>query len=389
MRTLLVIAALAFVSASCGSTGAVTPTVQHIADPLPAQPGDWMELTPEPARIDGRTVTATCSDAPDTDPAYRFWARRGISNKLVIYFDGGGACWDDVTCSIARRAADARESDGFYKAELIPSDNPNQMGGIFDLENERNPVRDWSIVFVPYCTGDVHSGSNTAHYTNPDTGEAYNIQHRGADNFRVVLEWIRANFNAPEEILVTGSSAGAYGAATHYGRIRDVFPGGRAVMLGDAGQGVTTPDFLERRNGNWSYDLPESVFGRDAQLTNDDDIVATLAAHYPQDRFAQYTTAHDITQSSFYALMGAQNACQAWTQKMATDLTARQQHAANFRSYLASGQSHTILRSRLFYTEESGGTPFAEWTRALLDAAPEPESGACTECLAQRVRCPF
>jgi hypothetical protein len=158
-------------------------------------------------------------------------------------------------------------------------------------------------------------------------------------------------------------------------------------MLGDAGQGVTTVDFLERRNGNWRYQLPESVFGANAQLTSDDDIVGTLAAHYPNDRFAQYTTAQDITQSAFYALMGASNACSAWTQKMERDLT-RRQNATNFRSYLAAGNSHTILRSPLFYTEESGGAPFAEWFAALLNGGAG-ENRACQNCLVVTRRCQF
>jgi len=198
---------------------------------------------------------------------------------------------------------------------------------------------------------------------------------------------MRANFDAPEAILVTGSSAGAYGAATQFGRIREAFPAGRAVMLGDAGQGVTAPGFLERRNGNWRYDLPASVFGPDASLTQDDDVVAALAAHFPNDRFAQYTTAHDRTQVAFFALMGAQNACRAWTQAMSRGLTGRQ-GAANFRSYLAAGESHTILRSPLFYTERSGGAAFAEWLRALV-GEPAPENRACTNCLPVRGRCPF
>ena len=58
-----------------------------------------------------------------------------------------------------------------YKAELMRSDNPAHMSGIFDLADPRNAVRDWSMVFVPYCTGDVHSGSNTARYQNPQTGQ--------------------------------------------------------------------------------------------------------------------------------------------------------------------------------------------------------------------------
>lgn len=346
-----------------------------------------MEVSPQPTEIDGRLISPTCSNAPGADPAYRFWARRGASNKLVVFFDGGGACWDDVTCAIPRLAIHGRDSDGLYKAELLASDNPNTLNGIFDFNNARNPLRDWSFVFVPYCTGDVHSGSNTAHYTDPDDGLAYPIEHRGADNFAVVLRWMQANFSAPEALIVTGSSAGAYGAATHYAAIRDVFPAGRALMLGDAGQGVTPRDFIERRNTNWNFHLPASVFGADEAVTSDEDVVSILAAHYPADRFAQYTTAHDITQSSFYALMGVSNACRAWTQRMSRDLTRRQQ-ATNFRAYLANGQSHTILRSSLFYTERSGGEPFAQWFAALL-SDDAPDNTGCTRCLNERVRCPF
>jgi hypothetical protein len=34
------------------------------------------------------------------------------------------------------------------------------MTGLLDRANPQNPVRDWSLLFVPYCTGDVHSASN-------------------------------------------------------------------------------------------------------------------------------------------------------------------------------------------------------------------------------------
>lgn len=370
---------LALALAACGSTATQANTAQLVAAPLPRMASGWTELTPQPIEVDGRIIAPTCSDAPGTEAAYRFWAKRGTGDGLVVFFDGGGACWDDVTCAVPRRAANP-QGDGFYKAELMPDDNPARMGGIFDLDNPRNPLRDWSFVVIPYCTGDVHSGANTVNYTDPDTGEHYTIQHRGADNFRVVLEWMRANFDVPARLLVTGSSAGAYGAATHYARIREVFPGGQGMMLGDAGQGVTTPGFLDRRNHNWRYQLPASVFGANAQLTHDEDVIARLAQHYPQDRFAQYTTAHDITQTAFYALMGAENACIAWTQTMAQALQTRERQP-NFRAYLASGDTHTILRSRLFYSERSGGQPFAEWLASMVDSG-DWENRTCTECLA-------
>lgn len=378
LKTLVVAALLALGGCSAARADA----------PAEAQNG-WVQITPEPTRLDGRLYEATCSHAAGTDPAYRFWFRRGTADGLVVFFDGGGACWDDVTCAIPRRREAERDDDGFYKAELIPTDDPNRFGGIFDLDNPRNPVRDWSIVYVPYCTGDVHSGSNTARYSDPDTGEPYTIEHRGADNFRVVLNWLKDNFAQPGQILVAGSSAGAYGASTHYPRIRAAYPRGRALMIGDAGQGVMTQDFLDRRNASWRFMLPREVFARNTTLTPEIDIVGRLAERYPQDRFAQYTTAHDITQSSFYALMGAENACLAWTANMTTAL-AQRQHESNFRSYLASGETHSILRTPRFYTEQSGGAPLAEWLTAALSANGAGwQNRACENCMVRPTRCSY
>jgi acetyl esterase/lipase len=41
------------------------------------------------------------------------------------------------------------------------------------------------------------------------------IEHRGFDNFMVVLDWIRKNFEAPNNLLVAGVSAGGYGATAN------------------------------------------------------------------------------------------------------------------------------------------------------------------------------
>jgi hypothetical protein len=363
-------------------------TAASAADAPSEARSEWVQVTPAPVRLDGRMFTATCSQARGADPAYRFFFRRGTADGLVIFFDGGGACWDDVTCAIPRLRAAPRDDDGFFKAELIDTDDPNRFSGIFDLDNPRNPVRDWSFVYVPYCTGDVHSGSNTARYTDPDTGESYTIEHRGADNFRVVLEWMKDNFAQPGQLLVAGSSAGAYGASNHYPRIRAAYPRSRAMMIGDAGQGVTTQGFLDQRNQSWRMVLPRGLFQRNDAITPETDVVGRLAARYPRDRFAQYTTAHDVTQASFYALMGVENACNAWAEAMSGALTRRQQ-APNFRSYLAAGETHSILRTPRFYTEQSGGAPLAEWLAAMISGGPGWDNEACQECLTRQTRCSY
>jgi len=376
------IAALLLLAASLMTPagGATTTTVAAAA-----KTGAWVRIDPKPLRIGGRLYEPTCSQAEGADPTFAFWYRPGTADGLVVYFDGGGACWDDATCARPRLAGNVQDRRTVYKAELLPGDEVSRMQGIFDVTDARNPVRDWSMLFIPYCTGDVHSGSNTAQYRDPQTGKPYTIQHRGWDNTQVILHWMRRNVPQPKRLLVTGSSAGAYGAATHYAALRTMYPRGRAAFLGDAGQGVTTPDFFSRRNTSWNYRLPESVFGRGAQLTADDDMVARLAAHFPRDRFAQYTTAYDGIQRAFYGLMGAEKSCDAWTVKMAEQLE-RREAATNFRAYLARGETHTILRSPLFYTETTGGAPFADWFGALLADQP-PNSETCKDCLAPPASC--
>ena len=112
-----IVAMAALVLSGCGAARAEAP---------PETQSEWVQVTPEPTRLDGRLYEATCSQAPGSDPAYRFWFRRGPANGQVVFFDGGGACWDDVTCAIPRRPEAERDDDGFYKAELIPGDDPNR-----------------------------------------------------------------------------------------------------------------------------------------------------------------------------------------------------------------------------------------------------------------------
>lgn len=345
----------------------------------------WQRIQPAPVTIDGHRYEPTCSQAEGSDPTFAFWYRQGTAEGLVVYFDGGGACWDDASCAAPRFARAPQDPRAIYKSELIPADEVSRMRGIFEINEARNPLRDWSMVFIPYCTGDVHSGSNTARYRDPQTGKSFTIQHRGWDNAQVVIHWMRNHVAQPGRLLVSGSSAGAYGAATHYATLRDLYPRSRAVFLGDAGQGVTTPGFVAYRNSNWNYQLPTKIFGQKPRLTDDEDLVARLAEHFPNDRFAQYTTAYDANQRGFFAMMGGQKSCDAWTSQMSRELE-RRERVGNFRAYLARGETHTILRSPLFYTESSAGTPFAEWVAALF-AEQSPSNAACTDCLSPPASC--
>ena len=345
----------------------------------PDIPATWTKYVPpsQVTGVDGQTYTPSCSGFPGTDPTFSFWAKRGKLNNLVIFFEGGGACWDSLTCSFPIGTGLPAQ---FFVPQVPPGINPAAFAGIFELANRDNPVKDWSFVYIPYCTGDVHLGSVQRQYFNagnPLLGQltSFPIRHRGFDNFMAVLAWVTDTFRAPQSILVAGSSAGAYGAMGNFPWIAEAYPNAHHYVVGDAGQGVNTPAFDTGQPGrnSWNPQLAPWVFGGDVNAIDGIDIARIVAAAYPRAKFSQFTTYLDTTQIGFYSVMkqaygpggSCSNAAMDWNQQMLAGLDQTQDEG-NFRSYLAAGTYHTILRSPQVYTEASAGIRFSTWLDRML-----------------------
>jgi len=347
--------------------------------------------------LDGKPHAASCSAYPGTDPTFRFWVRKGAPDKLAVVFNGGGACWDDLTCSFPAGPRLPSQVPQFYTDAIRPGDGPQDIGGALDATRADNPMRDFTVVFIPYCTGDLHGGSVTRSYNNvghPVTSlpSQFDIQHRGFDNFMVVLDWIGRNVAPPNDLLVAGASAGGYGAVINFPWAAKLFPNARLSVLADASQGVSTPAFdtgLPGR-GSWDLQLAPWAFGNDPQALRSGELLRAAARAYPAARFGQYTTTQDSVQSSFYAYMKAAygpggscpRALPDWNQQMLGTLASYSTELANFRSYVAPGDEHTILGSDAYYDTPSWGPRFADWLAAMLDpTAAGWANAACPDCL--------
>jgi hypothetical protein len=334
-----------------------------------------------PIEYEGRTLNPMCMDGSP----YHFFAKRGSVNKLLMYYQGGGACWEQLTCSLP--ACDTNvDPDG--------GDNPNnRASGFGDLSNPHNPFRDWHIVFVAYCSCDVHFGDAAQDYP-------LHVEHRGYDNARAAEKWAREHFPDPEEVFVTGSSAGAYGAFFHAPLLQDdAFPSAVFTVLGDAGNGVITQDFLERYFPNWNFlgNLPTDIPGLLEVFENGSGIpgYTELMAHrYPATNWAHYTTAYDGGpggQTGFYNLMLEDNPAAAltwWEGSCAFNAQMRVQAQAtaaaapdNYRYYIGTGSRHTIWGSNKVYGDTTGGVPpFVDWVRAMIDGTPAWRNVECENC---------
>ncbi|MFN8451836.1 MAG: pectin acetylesterase-family hydrolase [Anaerolineae bacterium] len=108
---------------------------------LPAQAQDWTPVTPVTPGGDAVCARGT---------PYTFFVRSGDPAKLVIFFEGGGACWNDATCA---------PGSGLFDEVVEGGEAGAYSQGIFDAANPENPLAGYTIVFVAYCTGDYHLGT--------------------------------------------------------------------------------------------------------------------------------------------------------------------------------------------------------------------------------------
>ena len=151
--------------------------------------------------------TAVSSDGSK----WQGYFRKGSENKVVLYFYGGGFSVNDDT---AARSMDVE--GGFYNPRMNTGlnvmTNAIKEWGIGNAAQD-NLFKDWTFIGVPYCNGDFHAGAGSKEYTALD-GTVKTIYYEGYSNYRKLME-IVMNYidDSPEQLLVTGSSAGGFGAA--------------------------------------------------------------------------------------------------------------------------------------------------------------------------------
>ncbi len=337
--------------------------------PIPLAPENlnngWNEFTPG-----GDTG---CSRG---DP-FAYWVNPGTTNKVVIDFMGGGACWDDVTCSVA----DAIFTDSVdWLREAINADEG--FGGIYDRSNPENPVGDYWHVVVPYCTGDIHWGNNRTWYGQGQN--AFPIDHVGAVNTEAVFDWVFANFREPEQVLVTGCSAGSYGSALWSAHVMEHWPEADVVQFGDSGAGIITEQFFADSFPSWNAEPafpawidaldPEQVSLLDKSLG---DLYVGIADAYPNHKMSQFNTRLDATQVSYFEFMGGEEA--EWSAGMLESVSDIESRASNFCNFTADGEQHCILGAENFYSMEADGVRVVDWLWGRLDGA-DGGSVSCLDC---------
>lgn len=296
---------------------------------------------------------------------YSFHVYPADSADVMIFFNGGGACWFSQSCSPA--------SPTFIPFADLDHNVPTARSGIFDFDNPENPFVNYNIIFVPYCTGDVHLGNNVMTYELPGTAseetQEFTLFHNGYNNSMAVLNWVVDNFDSPESLFVAGSSAGSIAVPFYTGLLAESYPDTRIVALGDGSGGYRAPQGTALVNTTWNTVsiLPdwEEYADADEENLNFESYYIRTAQRFPNIMFAQYNTAEDETQYSFLAILGIRDI--SLKELIMANYNDIRADVDNFVTYTAGGTLHTILRLPELYTYKVEDVRLLDWLVDLVN----------------------
>jgi len=295
------------------------------------------------------------------------------SKKLMIFLEGGGACFNAQTCGSNPAHFAKNEFTGIF----VPAEGAK---GIFSRTDTNNAVADWNMVYIPYCTGDVHAG-NAPDSTVP--GVAGKQQFVGYTNVTQYLSRIVPTFPDMQRVLLTGQSAGGFGAALDYVQVSRAFGTVPVDLLDDSGPLMANPYLaacLETNIANL-FGLTKTVIGQDCgtDCTDVGNDLALYWAHlpktFPNSRFGFIDSTADSVISSFFGF-GANNCTSfksiaaAQYQAGLLDMRAAVSASSNAGLFLYTGNDHTTVVSmyttRTAPSADAGTVKFEDWVKSLV-----------------------
>jgi hypothetical protein len=304
-----------------------------------------------------------CADGSE----FVLWERPADPTKVVLYFEGGGACFTEESCDF---------ENGSYTSSIDITEPPTDSG-LFDATNPENPLADHSIVYVPYCTGDVFLGDETTTYGDLE------VRHNGFVNASAGLDLLLANYPDAEQVVVTGASAGSVPTPLFAGLAADRYPDTTDIVtFGDSSGAYPDAGVINATIGSlWgtTNNLPAwpVAEGLTAEEFSIPGLYVLAGTQAPEVRYARFDYAFDQTQAFFGSLAGV-GADELVTLIDATEAQG-ETSGIEISAYVAPGSAHTIMRSPEVYELEVEGVRLIDWLTELFGGT-SPADVHCVDC---------
>lgn len=256
------------------------------------------------------------------------------SSRVVIYLEGGGACWSDLTCYTIMSAANF--STGYTGTQFMSDATTlSAKGGFFDRTAAENPFKDYSYVFVPYCTGDIHAGNNVYKYPS---GTAH---HVGFANMTAFLQRIVPTFPGADRVILAGSSAGGFGAAYNWWQAQQYFGKVRVDLIDDSGTPMP-PDIEAKGLGESAFRVPWNLAatfppGCTGCATHLDALFGFYTTEFKDHRAALLSYTQDTVLPTFFGISQAD-----FTTGLQEEISTYSAPSASFKVFTVAAMGHVL-----------------------------------------------
>jgi Pectinacetylesterase len=358
-------AAIAIVASACGTNRTGSESSQ--SSPSPSQVASTGSTVTDDSTWEKVVPGGDCECADGSE--FAFFERRADATKVLFFLDGGGACVDAETCAFTGLGAPGEEG---YDWKV--TDDPAEENGIFDFARADNPFLDYSILYVPSCTGDAHLGDVTRKYSPQLT-----VEHNGYINGTAALDYLADHYPHASQVVVVGKTAGSVAAPIYGGLAADLLPDAQVTVFGgQSGHIRLDPDMNAEILGElWgAFDnMPawEVNEGLTARNWGPPRFWIQAGLHDPEIVMARFDYAYDSSAADESMdptqLLAVIDANEAAIEKAGVIL----------HSYTAPGDGHGIFEWPVFYTMEVNGVRLVDWVAALIAGEPFKDV-RCEDC---------
>ncbi len=344
-------------------------------NPMPGAPGD---------------IGMRCRDGSATG----FGFRRGVGadgQNLLLYLKGGGACFTSTNCM--NSPASVSETQFFNDFANKPGDRSGSSG-IFSPDNPDNPFLNWTVVFVPYCTGDFHSGDNPNGVVDGVAGTQQFVGYRNIERLLDVL--VARGATSANTVMLAGTSAGGLGTIAPYGLIAERLAPAPVDLLDDSGplpraDSVFT-DSLEhfwRTLWNLETAIPDSCAAcsqpnEDGLIVGMENLLPYYASTNPNSFFGLFSFTSDCAFRGIFCTnnpycTASDSLCLTSPDRPKVDaqdfedalfdlrfLYGTENDLHNVGTFYPQGYLHTAIQLDLLYDVEIGTTSLTDWIRMGL-----------------------
>ena len=343
--------------------------------------------------------------------------RKANNERILIELMGGGACWDSNTCNRMSQyltfPEDLNNFLGLSCSEInagLQNDGDKAINMLCAQSIGATDFTSYNTVVIPYCTQDVHVGSNVMDYSSGndnqdgrrlDEDQGYDsttVRHMGAHNIMSTLRWVFRNFPSAKHVVITGCSAGGTGVPIVYDLVRKHYNnfGIRKVQINsiaDSPVYLTPTYFLENALDHWN---PWKILNRVGWNYNKyrySEEYPTAAWDYilrkgvNRDRWGFVSHTSDPVSLTYFQYMSGNGGGNRrldqhdyesqWYSELTSSLDMIQAKHKNVETYWINDEGHCSFG--LYYALQNDG--FADWAGGIFQEsavtmAPRPAIGA-------------